>query len=457
MGFIENFNDDAFNAGLWQRASLLGSTDAAVTVLEQSERLEVTPLTGASGEHYNGAQTIAAYDLTGAQVAVHVAQVVAGGLCDTQFAITLDGSNYYALIHEGGTLYFQKRIGGTRDNTSVTYNASTHAWWRIRHDAGGDTIEWETSSDGASWTNRRSAAREIAVTGMQAEISAGTWQSEGTGGVAYFDDFRLLQTEFADTLLADGAGLIYLLDESSGTFLNVGPSTGYDFDEVSSAWTRAVTGLSGPDALGVQSSAGDGSSPTYGHAQVTTPPADFDGATAFSLEIVLTATARGSGVVWIIGAFTETTVSLEFNSGASKLQAGVTITGSTFTLYDVTSDVAGLASDWHHIVMTWDGTDFRVYYQGTLVVNETLGGGSDTLDMSYPNARMALMGAPDYGSANVAGIVDVIGLYEDVVLSPEQVAAHLEALSLTADTPTALFFRRRLNRSVGARTVHFFH
>jgi len=447
MGFIDNFNDNSISA-LWTKATL-ETQNAAVTVLEQNQRIEVTPLASTAGLNYNALRTVATYDLSGAQVVVNVAQVAGGGSANTQLYLEIDANNYYGFVHEAGTLYFKKRVASVNSSTNVAYNATTHAWWRIRHRTSDDHILWDTSTDGVTWTNRRDIARDLTVTSMKVELCAGTYESVGSPGVAHFDNFKLLQTSFNDTMLADGVGLVYLLDEASGNLVNTGPTTGYAFDEVSSNWTRQVAGQSGPEQLAVQTTSATQSNSTHGHAQVTVPPASFDGATAASLEIVFKVTPRASGCIFVLGAFTETTLSLEFNVGNTKLMAGITTATTSFATYELTSALGAFGSTWQHVVLTWDGTNLKGYLNGNLVLTQACGTGATGMDMSYPNPRFALCGAPDDQNVNLAGYVDVIGLYETVALDSTQVTAHYTQLGIAAN----LAFRRSLMRSQGARSL----
>jgi hypothetical protein len=92
---------------------------------------------------------------------------------------------------ENGQLRFEQVMGGSRTSTVIAYNASQHRFWRIRHDATADAIVFETSSDGQTWTVQRTSARQLAITAMRAEISAGTWQAMSAPGMAVFDNFKL--------------------------------------------------------------------------------------------------------------------------------------------------------------------------------------------------------------------------------------------------------------------------
>lgn len=76
---------------------------------------------------------------------------------------------------------------GAGANASVTYNATTHRWWRIREFGG--TVYWDTSSDGITWTNRKTEATSgFTLTSGHVEIGAG--RSAGTSNLGYFDNLN---------------------------------------------------------------------------------------------------------------------------------------------------------------------------------------------------------------------------------------------------------------------------
>lgn len=191
MGFADNFNDNSFDTVRWVKQTL-ETQNLSVTVLEQNARLEIQPLTSTAGVNFNGARTVNTYNLTGAQVIVKVPQVCSGANADTQFMLEIDSNNFYCWVVENGTIYRKKKVGGVSSNTNEAYNATNHLYWRIWHDVSNDHIKWDTSLDGASWTNKRDIARDLTITSMKIEVNAGTFASDAAPGAAYFDDFRLV-------------------------------------------------------------------------------------------------------------------------------------------------------------------------------------------------------------------------------------------------------------------------
>jgi hypothetical protein len=106
-------------------------------------------------------------------------------------ALCLNAQNFYMMAAESGWLYCQQVVGGVRSATMVAYNPVLHRHWRLRHDGVTDTMRFETSADRVTWTVQRTAARQMGITGLRVELSAGTWEPVGAPGTAIFDSFQL--------------------------------------------------------------------------------------------------------------------------------------------------------------------------------------------------------------------------------------------------------------------------
>jgi hypothetical protein len=99
---------------------------------------------------------------------------------------------------------------------NVPYDPVAHRLWRIRHNASADSIVWETSGDGVNWHQQRTVARQLPLTSMRAEISAGTWRATTTPGMAIFDNFSLesnvpITTVSSPQMVADAITLLNTL------------------------------------------------------------------------------------------------------------------------------------------------------------------------------------------------------------------------------------------------------
>ena len=196
--FGDDFNDNARDASKWAVGTITGGInvgaagfDSAIPVLERNSRLEITPRAGVTSDHYAGYVSAAAWDMTGASASVEVPQVAQGGTTDTELAACIDFQNFYMIVEEGGVLYFEEIVAGARSSASTPYDPVRHRFWRIRHDASADAINFETSADGLAWVAQRTLARRLPVGALKLELSAGTWRSEASTTSAFFDNFRL--------------------------------------------------------------------------------------------------------------------------------------------------------------------------------------------------------------------------------------------------------------------------
>lgn len=191
-GFTDDFSDNNRNAALWNIDSVIvGTTDALVTVAETSAQVHITPRTSQSGERFNGYTTVNTYDLTGGHTSIEVVQAAT----HEALSLAINSTNWYRIVNDGGTLYFQDKIAGVSTYITVDYVNADHRWWRIRHDAATDEMVFETSTSangGASWDEQRRIPLVLTITDMFAEFNSGTYDPIGSPGVAIFDNFTLL-------------------------------------------------------------------------------------------------------------------------------------------------------------------------------------------------------------------------------------------------------------------------
>jgi hypothetical protein len=111
---------------------------------------------------YSVAFTGSVFDLTSSSIDTHVVQVPATGNGTTEalFEVRYDADNYLTMFVSGGGFYARLRQASVNTTSALpAYNATTHAYWRIREAAG--TVYFDTSSDRASWTNRYSHAHTL--------------------------------------------------------------------------------------------------------------------------------------------------------------------------------------------------------------------------------------------------------------------------------------------------------
>lgn len=190
--FADDFSDGA-RGPEWKLGTLASppsAFDSGVAVVEHNGRLEITPLSKAGGKHYNGYVSVSGWNLTDAGASVRLAQATTGA-AQTVFTLAHDSNNLLRFFTESSRLNFQTLVSGTEVSTSVTFDAAEQSFWRLRHERAGDRLIFETSGDGATWTERRSAARQFPVTGLTVELNAGTASSVAAPGAAAFVEFRM--------------------------------------------------------------------------------------------------------------------------------------------------------------------------------------------------------------------------------------------------------------------------
>jgi hypothetical protein len=189
----DDFNDGVRDASKWKLGVLRRSSsefDPMAPVTEENGQLKIAPRAGLSGSYYNGYVTATSWDMRGARATVQVVQI-ASDKAATIFSVGIDKDNWYSFRAKGTTLYLEKRILKSTSAVSISFSATQHRFWRFRHDQALDSIVFETSSDGATWTARRTVSREIPIGAMRCELNAGTSEIVSTPGAALFDNFQL--------------------------------------------------------------------------------------------------------------------------------------------------------------------------------------------------------------------------------------------------------------------------
>lgn len=168
---------DSFAASVDKAVKWPGSS--AATVWDASGQAKI-PCTTA----YNVLATNAAvplHDLTGSFVFVKPTLPALGtGTRETFLEVVGDeaaAQNKLRMYVSGATLTAAKLVAGvTTGSATATYNATTHAWWRIRESGG--TVFWDYSADGLSWTNLYNVATPFAITGCWLNIASGYYGTE---------------------------------------------------------------------------------------------------------------------------------------------------------------------------------------------------------------------------------------------------------------------------------------
>ncbi|HJR05874.1 MAG TPA: Calx-beta domain-containing protein [Pyrinomonadaceae bacterium] len=248
----DDFNSSQRDADKWNPGTLTqppGSYDPLVTVSQQNGRLVITPRSNVSGQHYNGYVSVNSFDFTGGQLGVEVVQA-ASVPAETIFAIGSDPDNFYRFMvtTAGNTalsqqlkagaawalglndaspvLVFQVKIDGVVNQHVIPYDPTEHRYWRFRHEPQANSIVFETSPNGTTFTERHRVALQKGVTSLACEMSAGTATPVSNPGQAVFDNLSLVSStaQFAATnfTVNEGEGRATITITRSG---NVATST----------------------------------------------------------------------------------------------------------------------------------------------------------------------------------------------------------------------------------------
>jgi hypothetical protein len=158
--------------------------------------LRVRPHQDAQAWQTGGYVSTRSWDLTDGQAQVEVVSI-ATGAASAAFTLGADADNWLRLRAEGTTLHFEANVAGARSETTTSYDALQHRYWRLAHDSGTQLVRWETSPDQATWTVGRTLPTGFAVTALRAELMAGSANPSLASGEAKFDNFKLHQGKFA--------------------------------------------------------------------------------------------------------------------------------------------------------------------------------------------------------------------------------------------------------------------
>jgi hypothetical protein len=171
-------------------------------VTEQSQQLQMTLAPNTAG--YNGVYSNSTYDLTGRMAQVEVAQAVSqAGWAENFFELELDPQNYLLISAGSTSLVFRSRVNGVNNQTVLSYDATAHRHWRVRHDPTANTINFETSANGVVWITRKTVTPGFSLTSLRFYLMAGAWGTgNGSPGAAKYDNFKLLASTAGSTSLS---------------------------------------------------------------------------------------------------------------------------------------------------------------------------------------------------------------------------------------------------------------
>jgi len=180
----DNFDDNTVNTAIW--AGNFG------TVSETGGRARVQVSTGTSG--FN---TAALHTLANTHARVQVFPPAPGGGAVEAYGrllITTTTMGTDALIQVNAvanTVRMMSRVGfADAGDLSIPYDPFHHAWLGIRETAG--TLYWETSSDGVTWTVRRSVVSPTWVNDLTLRAQLVGHRDSGVTDFVEYDNFNVL-------------------------------------------------------------------------------------------------------------------------------------------------------------------------------------------------------------------------------------------------------------------------
>lgn len=195
--FIETFDASVDESPRWNETVLSAGptnaplTDRVIVVAKGNGRLQISPRVNVAGLHYNGFSTRDAYNFVGRQAIFEV--VVPPGPTGTEMlgSVVANGNNAYRFNVQAGVLRADIVLAGSASYFPLApFNASSHRFLRIRHDAPSDWIHWEVSANGVTWSSLKSTPRTVDLAAVQFELVAGTWAPVAQPGAPTFGVFE---------------------------------------------------------------------------------------------------------------------------------------------------------------------------------------------------------------------------------------------------------------------------
>lgn len=160
---------------------------------------ELSLTTTAASAYFGISYLNQTYDLVGSSAFVKVVTPLgttyASGEQEFKYEKANGDAVFFNLHVEAGVLKLSayKVVAGTPTSlATVTWNASTMAWWRLRESGG--TTYWEYSADCVSWTTLHSVANPFTLTAGGCKLDAGQWAAEAGGQTVKFSNFNVKPT-----------------------------------------------------------------------------------------------------------------------------------------------------------------------------------------------------------------------------------------------------------------------
>lgn len=185
----DDFDDGSVDAGKWPN----NYNTAGAPPVEAGGRAQVPCDTG-----FSAYASAAAYTLADSMAWVEMYPPEDGGATDEAWSQLLISSStsgtdiVFEVNAATGLLNMGSRTSFVDpDAVTLTYDPDEHRWLRVRET--GDTLHWDTSPDGLTWTERRAIASPAWVADADLEVQLIAHRDAGTADVAEFDNFNIDQ------------------------------------------------------------------------------------------------------------------------------------------------------------------------------------------------------------------------------------------------------------------------
>lgn len=202
----DDFNDNSLNGTVWGTSNTGGGS-----VTETNQRLQVACSTTLGIGSVFSQNTF--YDMNDSSVQAKIVSVSAGASMGAEMSVGDESGEAMTIrVRSTNVLAFRK---DNTDLATLTYNSTTHAYWRIRKS--GTTIYFDTSTDGQSWTNQASTTTAFDYDSVS--VSFTTFNQAGTATHIYVDDLNVydhsITVQDASLGLTDDLGMVN--DDTSPT------------------------------------------------------------------------------------------------------------------------------------------------------------------------------------------------------------------------------------------------
>jgi hypothetical protein len=181
---VDKFEGSAIDVSMWTPYAGSGAS-----VAESNGQFVVTLPSNAKA--YAGISLLPRA-LLGITTSAEIVTVPTGAVGATmEVKWSASGSDDYILYREGGTLAVIRHNAGVRTVVGTTFfNATSHRFWRIRHDAGSNVLWFEVGSDGVTWpTTVASEQPQISLANTIASLACGTYTAQSSPGMCVYDNF----------------------------------------------------------------------------------------------------------------------------------------------------------------------------------------------------------------------------------------------------------------------------